>query len=106
MVFEHKFASECHKCSQCQGALSNCKCTKNIKPAAGIVVAFKPELSVIQESFSIQFPSVKHAGRLFIRGILENKYVVAVICGIGISNATMTTQLLIDRFHPTNLILT
>lgn len=92
------------RCTKCKKKYNRCECLKYQRPLIGLISAFVPELSTLQDMFSIQFPSIEKGGRLFFRAILDNIYIVVVVCGVGMTNAAMTTQLLIDLFCPKNLI--
>lgn len=92
---------KCKYCTVCKKKFGVCHCMN--KPI-GLLSAFSSELSNIQNSFTEQFPSFNKGGRLFIRGILEEIHVVAVITGIGMTNVAMTTQMIIDLFNPKTLI--
>lgn len=63
------------------------------------------EVSGLIDSLSSQ-NTVSIAGLNFIEGILGNKSVIVVRCGIGKVNAAMCSQLLIDRFHVKAIINT
>jgi len=75
-------------------------------PLAGIMTAFKGEIAGLQAEFKIEFPSIDHGGIMFFRGILDDSYVVAAVSGMGMTNAAMATQAMIDLFHPKNLLIT
>lgn len=83
------------------------KCQKSInrsKPLVGIITAFSPEITNIRQAFTIEYDAINYGGRLYYRGIIYGAYVIAVISGVSMTNATMTTQAMIDLFHPKNLI--
>lgn len=50
--------------------------------------------------------SLNFAGRIFWKGKLQGKDVVVVESGVGMTNAAMTTQLLIDKYSPEKIIFT
>lgn len=50
--------------------------------------------------------SVNVSGRIFWKGKLQGKDVVVVESGVGMTNAAMTTQLLIDKYSPEKIIFT
>ena len=81
------------------------KCNKKklLKYAVGIITAFSPEIVEFLNKFTKQFDPVDIAGRRFYRGILSGKLVTITVCGIGMTNSAMTTQLMIDYFDPTYL---
>lgn len=70
----------------------------------GIITAFSDEINEFLKSFNQQLETFEFAGRRFFTGIIEEKLVVITISGIGISNAAMTTQLMIDKFNPRYLL--
>ena len=73
-------------------------------PVMGFITAFVSELTNITIQFDEEYPVVEIAGRRFFSGIYEGLYLVAVVSGIGISNSSMTTQLMIDKFNPKYLV--
>lgn len=55
------------RCTGCKKNFDRCSCFKNKRPLIGLVSAFTPELSNLQNVFTVQLPSVDHGGRLFLR---------------------------------------
>ncbi|MBU2288537.1 MAG: 5'-methylthioadenosine/S-adenosylhomocysteine nucleosidase [Gammaproteobacteria bacterium] len=67
-------------------------------PRTAVISAFKPELALLLER--MQGPKKYSAnGVEFTTGTLEGKPVVLFLSGISMVNATMNTQLAIDRFR-------
>jgi adenosylhomocysteine nucleosidase len=75
------------------------------KPQVGILFAFSEEGKLLRSKMELS-DSLKSAGRIFWRGKLQGKDVVVVESGVGMTNAAMTTQLLIDKYSPEKLIFT
>ncbi|BAU02888.1 hypothetical protein LR48_Vigan10g012400 [Vigna angularis] len=71
-------------------------------PYIGIVVPNSFELDPLLRSSSFQphhnFPYFNYAGKHFRIGVLENKRVVVVMCGLGMLNAGVSTLLLLTLF--------
>jgi adenosylhomocysteine nucleosidase len=74
------------------------------QPRIAVVSAFPPELTLLLPR--VQQP-VKHVanGVEFTTGTLEGKPVVLFLSGISMTNAAMTTQLALDRFKVTQLVV-
>ncbi len=70
----------------------------------GIVSAFLPEQDMIIGGATKIFPPINGVSRKFNRFIFEGHLVVAVLCGVGMTNSSLTTQNLIDIFNPTYLL--
>ncbi len=70
-----------------------------------IIFAFKAEGELLRESVELE-DSLVFCGRTFWMGELQEKDVVVVNSGIGMTNSSMTTQLLIDKFKPRRIIFT
>jgi len=72
-------------------------------PRIAVMSAFEPELKLLLTR--VQSP-VKHSvnGVEFTTGTLEGKPVVLFLSGISMTNATMNTQLVLDRFRVTNIV--
>jgi adenosylhomocysteine nucleosidase len=72
-------------------------------PRMAVISAFQPELTLLlsrvqgARSYSVN-------GVEFTTGTLEGKPVVLFLSGISMTNATMNTQLVIDRFKVTHLV--
>lgn len=79
------------------------KC-KPKRPELGIVSAFLPELSRLLESFEERFKTVEHGGTFYFHGIVKKVYIVCAVSGIGMVNAAMVTQAMIDLFKPKRLL--
>lgn len=72
-------------------------------PRMAVVSAFQPELTLLQSR--LQNPR-RHSvnGVEFSTGTLEGQPVVLFLSGISMTNATMNTQLVIDRFKVTHVV--
>jgi adenosylhomocysteine nucleosidase len=72
-------------------------------PRIAVMSAFEPELKLLLTR--LQGP-VAHSvnGVTFTSGTLEGKPVVLFLSGISMTNATMNTQLALDRFRVTNIV--
>lgn len=73
-------------------------------PRVAVVSAFEPELALLLTR--LQEPR-KHVinGVEFTTGTLQGKPVVLFLCGISMVNAAMNTQLALDRFKVTHLVV-
>lgn len=69
-----------------------------------IISAFAPEQANLITQLSPRFKDIDYGGRRFIRGFYQDKLIVSVLCGVGIVNATMTAQILVDKFSPENIL--
>lgn len=72
-------------------------------PRIAVISAFQPELTLLLNR--LQQPA-KHSvnGVEFTTGTLEGKPVVLFLSGISMTNATMNTQLVLDRFRVTHIV--
>ncbi|WP_438998405.1 5'-methylthioadenosine/S-adenosylhomocysteine nucleosidase [Variovorax beijingensis] len=72
-------------------------------PRLAVISAFQPELTLLLNR--LQGPA-KHSinGVEFTTGTLEGKPVVLFLSGISMTNATMNTQLVLDRFRVTHIV--
>jgi adenosylhomocysteine nucleosidase len=75
------------------------------KPQVGILFAFSEEGKLLRNKMELS-DSLKSAGRIFWKGKLQGKDVVVVESGVGMTNAAMTTQLLIDKYSPEKILFT
>ncbi|HEU0230897.1 MAG TPA: 5'-methylthioadenosine/S-adenosylhomocysteine nucleosidase [Burkholderiaceae bacterium] len=72
-------------------------------PRIAVISAFQPELSLLLKH--VQAPHRFSAnGVEFTTGSLQGKPVVLFLSGISMTNAAMTTQLALDRFHITHIV--
>lgn len=73
-------------------------------PRIAVVSAFQPELTLLLTR--VEQPK-KHTvnGVDFTTGLLQGKPVVLFLSGISMTNAAMTTQLALDRFRVTHLVV-
>lgn len=69
----------------------------------GVISAMTEELELLLKDMSIQ-EKTKKANMTFYRGTLENKNVIAVVCGIGKVNAAICTQILISEYNVSSII--
>lgn len=75
------------------------------KPEVAILFAFEDEGKLLRSKLELT-DSVNFSGRIFWKGKLQGKDVVVVESGVGMTNAAMTTQLLIDKYSPEKIIFT
>jgi adenosylhomocysteine nucleosidase len=73
-------------------------------PRVAIISAFQPELELLLKS--VQQPK-RHSvnGVEFTTGVLQGKPVVLFLSGISMTNAAMTTQLALDRFRVSHIVV-
>jgi adenosylhomocysteine nucleosidase len=71
----------------------------------GIMFAFPEEGEWLKQRMEAQ-DSIIIAQRIFYSGKLEGKPIILVESGVGLIAAAMTTQLLIDNFHPSQILFT
>lgn len=73
------------------------------EPRIAVMSAFEPELALLLNQ--VQAPQ-KHVvnGVEFTTGILQDKPVVLFLSGISMTNAAMSTQLALDRFHISHIV--
>ncbi len=69
----------------------------------GVISAMTEELELLLKDMSIQ-EETKKANMTFYRGTLENKNIIAVVCGIGKVNAAICTQILISEYNVSSII--
>ncbi|MBE6053113.1 MAG: 5'-methylthioadenosine/adenosylhomocysteine nucleosidase [Clostridium sartagoforme] len=69
----------------------------------GIISAMTEELELLLKDMEIK-EETKKANMTFYRGTLENKDIIAVVCGIGKVNAAVCSQILISEFHVDSII--
>jgi adenosylhomocysteine nucleosidase len=70
-----------------------------------IIYAFGVEGKLLRSQMALE-DSVFISGRIFWLGKILNKKVAVVNSGIGMTNAALTTQLLIDKYKPKEIIFT
>jgi len=75
------------------------------KGKIALMYAFDQEGALLRSKLSLE-DSVFVKGRVFWTGKLEGKDVMIVNSGMGMTNAAMTTQLLIDKYNPEGIIFT
>jgi len=75
------------------------------KPEVGILFAFSEEGKLLRGKMELT-DSLNINGRVFWQGKLQGKDVVVVESGVGMTNAAMITQLLIDKYSPEKIIFT
>jgi adenosylhomocysteine nucleosidase len=73
-------------------------------PRIAVISAFQPELSLLLTKVD---KPVKHTinGVEFTTGVLQGKPVVLFLSGISMTNAAMNTQLALDRFKVTHIVV-
>ena len=75
------------------------------KGKVAVVYAFNQEGALLRSRLALQ-DSLFVKGRIFWIGKLANRDVVIVNSGVGMTNAAMTIQLLIDKYDPQEIIFT
>jgi len=75
------------------------------KGKIALMYAFDQEGVLLRSKLDLQ-DSLFVKGRIFWIGKLQNKEVIIVNSGVGMTNAAMTTQLLIDKYNPREIIFT
>lgn len=75
------------------------------KGKIALMYAFDQEGALLRNKLSLE-DSVFVKGRIFWIGKLAGKEVIIVNSGVGMTNAAMTTQLLIDKYNPEEIIFT
>jgi len=73
------------------------KITPTPSPVLGLITAFAPEVFEILTKMTA-IKQLDFSGRRFYVGNFEGFKIVTVACGVGMTNAAMTTQIMIDRF--------
>ena len=71
----------------------------------GILGAFGEEVRILKDSLQNR-QDLSYSGLKFYKGVLHGRHVVVAETGVGKVNAAMTTAVLIDRFHPKEVIFT
>jgi adenosylhomocysteine nucleosidase len=74
-------------------------------PQVAILFAFEDEGRLLRSKMELT-DSLNISGRIFWKGKLQGKNVVVVESGVGMTNAAMTTQLLIDKYLPEKILFT
>lgn len=69
----------------------------------GIISAMSEELELLLKDMNIQ-DEIKKANMTFYKGNLDNKEIIAVVCGIGKVNAAVCAQILISEFKVDSII--
>lgn len=81
-------------------------CQKSLhKPKVAILFAFAEEGKLLRSKMELT-DSLNVNGRVLWEGKLKGKDVVVVESGVGMTNAAMITQLLIDKYSPEKIIFT
>ena len=75
------------------------------KGKIALMYAFDQEGALLRNKLSLE-DSVFVKGKVFWIGKLEGKDVIIVNSGVGMTNAAMTAQLLIDKYNPGEIIFT
>ncbi|MCK4386171.1 MAG: 5'-methylthioadenosine/S-adenosylhomocysteine nucleosidase, partial [candidate division Zixibacteria bacterium] len=86
--------------------LLSLSCEKTFhKPDVAILFAFGQEGKLLRSKMELT-DSLNLTGRIFWEGKLQGKDVVVVESGVGMTNAAMIAQLLIDKYSPEKIIFT
>lgn len=85
------------------GASAHASIRLDNTPRVAVISAFEPELVILRNNLQ-QTRSHSINGVEFITGTLRDKPVVLFLSGISMTNATMNTQLVLDRFKITHVI--
>jgi len=81
------------------------QCCSQDKRRTALMYAFDQEGILLRSKLDLE-DSLFIKGRVFWVGKLNDKEVVIINSGMGMTNAAMSTQLLIDRFNPKEIIFT
>ncbi len=81
------------------------QCPESGERRLAIMFAFPAEGQLLRSEMDLE-DSVFSVGRVFWIGKISGKDVIVVNSDVGMTNAAMTTQLLIDRFKPKEIIFT
>lgn len=81
------------------------QCYETYEGRVAIMYAFDAEGQLLRSHMSLE-DSLFSVGRVFWIGKIADKEVIVVNSDVGMTNAAMTTQLLIDRFKPKKIIFT
>jgi adenosylhomocysteine nucleosidase len=73
-------------------------------PRVAVISAFQPELTLLAAQMQQARRHVVN-GVEFTTGTLQGKPVVVFLSGVSMTNAAMTTQLAMDRFHVTHVVV-
>lgn len=72
-------------------------------PRIAVISAFEPEMSLLLKK--VEHPQQHSAnGVVFTTGVLQGKAVVLFLSGVSMVNASMNTQLALDRFRITHIV--
>jgi len=74
-------------------------------PVTAILGAFPPEMNILQEQIQQKKDTLIQQVR-FTLGLLNGRQVVLAQTGMGKVNAAMTTTLILEHFHPRELLFT
>ena len=69
----------------------------------GLVVALKDEAQNVIDEFGL-LPSEKIAGKKVYQGVIRDKKVVLIVCGVGKVSAALATQAVIDAYGVTKIL--
>ena len=83
--------------------LSGCATVATDTPRIAVMSAFQPELTLLASKV-VDARTQTINGVEFTTGTLQGKPVVLFLSGISMTNATMNTQLVIDRFKVTHVV--
>jgi adenosylhomocysteine nucleosidase len=80
-------------------------CSSQAEKKTALMYAFDQEGALLRSKLILQ-DSLFVKGKVFWIGKLEGKEIIIVNSGVGMTNAAMTAQLLIDRYNPKEIIFT
>ena len=89
----------------CACAAGICPAEEAGPPVTGILGAFGMEMDLVAEEI-VNPERHTHLGMAFVTGTLAGRTVALSLTGVGKVNAAMTATLLIDHFHPSEVIFT
>jgi adenosylhomocysteine nucleosidase len=81
------------------------QCYESYEGRVAIMYAFDAEGQLLRSQMALE-DSLFSVGRVFWIGKLEGRDVIVVNSDVGMTNAAMTAQLLIDKFKPKEIIFT
>jgi adenosylhomocysteine nucleosidase len=76
----------------------------DLAPRVAVISAYEPEWKVLKASVG-EARSHEANGVEFVTGMLAGRNVVLFLSGVGMVNAAMTTQLALDRFDVTAIVV-
>src|SRR5690349_19392938 len=73
-------------------------------PRIAVISAYEPEWKALKAA-AIETKSYSVNGAEFVTGLLGGRKVVLFLCGVSMVNAAMNTQLVLERFDVTGIVV-